>query len=49
MVDKYRTSELMWQKLAKLHLNGFVYNCDTEIIQKNQTTNNLNCIRLEYN
>lgn len=38
----------MWQKLAKIHLNGFVYNYDTEILQKNQDIKQYITIRLEY-
>ncbi|XP_060869408.1 U3 small nucleolar RNA-associated protein 6 homolog [Metopolophium dirhodum] len=37
MVNKYRRNELMWQKLAKIHLNGFVYNYDTDILHKIQS------------
>ncbi|XP_015367522.1 PREDICTED: U3 small nucleolar RNA-associated protein 6 homolog [Diuraphis noxia] len=34
MVNQYRKNELMWQKLAKIHLKGFVYNYDTESLHK---------------
>jgi len=30
MVKKYRHSELMWQKLAKIHFDGFIYHQETE-------------------
>jgi len=30
MVRKYRHSELMWQKLAKIHFEGFIYHQKTE-------------------
>jgi len=38
----------MWQKLAKIHLNGFIYNYDTEILHKIQSTKQYISIRLEY-
>lgn len=47
MVNKYRKNELMWQKLAKIHLNGFVYNYDTEIIQKIPSIKQYISIRLD--
>lgn len=30
MVKKYRHSEFMWQKLAKIHFDGFIYHHETE-------------------
>jgi len=30
MVKKYKHSELMWQKLAKIHFDGFIYHQETE-------------------
>lgn len=47
MIDKQRENELMWQKLGKIHLNGYVYNYDTEIIQKLQDMKRIDCIKLE--
>jgi len=29
MVKKYRHSEQMWQKLAKINFDGFIYNQET--------------------
>jgi len=46
MIDKQRENELMWQQLGKIHLNGYVYNYDTEIIQKVQDINRIDCIKL---
>ncbi|XP_003247432.1 uncharacterized protein LOC100569611 [Acyrthosiphon pisum] len=37
MVNKYRRNELMWQKLAKIHLKGFIYNFDKDILHKIQS------------
>ncbi|CAH1731543.1 unnamed protein product [Aphis gossypii] len=45
MIDKQKENELMWQKLSKIHLNGYVYNYDTEIIQKVQDPNRIDCIK----
>jgi len=48
MVNQYRKNELMWQKLAKIHLNGFIYNYDTESIHKLEDLKHYIPIRLEY-
>lgn len=32
MVKKYRHSEFMWQKLAKIHFDGFIYHHETELL-----------------
>ncbi|XP_022173261.1 U3 small nucleolar RNA-associated protein 6 homolog isoform X2 [Myzus persicae] len=47
MVRKYRHSELMWQKLAKIHFDGFIYHQDTEQLHydKNYTSGIRNCIK----
>lgn len=37
----------MWQKLAKINLKGFIYNFDTEMLQKEEIINFINYIRLE--
>ncbi|XP_025203204.1 U3 small nucleolar RNA-associated protein 6 homolog [Melanaphis sacchari] len=46
MVNKYRHSELMWQKLAKIHFDGFIYHQETEQLyyDKNYTNSIRNCI-----
>lgn len=44
MVKKYRQSELMWQKLAKIHFDGFIYHHETE--QLHYDKNYVNGIRL---
>jgi len=43
MVKKYRHSELMWQKLAKIHFDGFIYHQETE--QLHYDKNYINGIR----
>ncbi|KAL5237589.1 hypothetical protein ACI65C_004999 [Semiaphis heraclei] len=47
MVNKYRHSELMWQKLAKIHFDGFIYHQETEQLQydKNYISCIKNCIK----
>lgn len=47
MIDKHKENELMWQKLSKIHLNGYVYNYDTEIIEKVQDPNRIDSIKSE--
>jgi len=48
MVDIYRRNEYMWQQLAKIHLNGYTYNYNTDILQKIPDIKYLDCIRLDY-
>lgn len=48
MVNKYRRNELMWQKLARIHLNGFIYNYDGDTLHKIQSMRLHISIRLEY-
>jgi len=43
MVKKYRHSELMWQKLAKIHFDGFIYHQETEQLRYDK--NYINGIR----
>jgi len=43
MVRKYKHSELMWQKLAKIHFDGFIYHQETE--QLHYDKNYINGIR----
>ncbi|KAL5237260.1 hypothetical protein ACI65C_004670 [Semiaphis heraclei] len=47
MVKKYKHSELMWQKLAKIHFDGFIYHQETEQLHydKNYTNGIRNCIK----
>ncbi|XP_060844936.1 U3 small nucleolar RNA-associated protein 6 homolog [Rhopalosiphum padi] len=47
MVRKYRHSELMWQKLAKIHFDGFIYHQETEQLHydKNYISGIRNCIK----
>ncbi|XP_060857382.1 uncharacterized protein LOC132934957 [Metopolophium dirhodum] len=47
MVKKYRHSELMWQKLAKIHFDGFIYHKETEQLRydKNYINGIRNCIK----
>ncbi|XP_015372258.1 PREDICTED: uncharacterized protein LOC107167629 [Diuraphis noxia] len=47
MVKKYRHSELMWQKLAKIHFDGFIYHQETEQLHydKNYINGIRNCIK----
>ncbi|XP_060856851.1 U3 small nucleolar RNA-associated protein 6 homolog isoform X2 [Metopolophium dirhodum] len=47
MVRKYRHSELMWQKLAKIHFDGFIYHRETEQLHydKNYISGIRNCIK----
>ncbi|KAL4103959.1 hypothetical protein QTP88_019276 [Uroleucon formosanum] len=47
MVKKYRHSELMWQKLAKIHFDGFIYHQETEQLRydKNYINGIRNCIK----
>uniref|UniRef100_A0A2H8TXJ3 U3 small nucleolar RNA-associated protein 6 n=1 Tax=Melanaphis sacchari TaxID=742174 RepID=A0A2H8TXJ3_9HEMI len=47
MVKKYRHSELMWQKLAKIHFDGFIYHQETEQLHydKNYISGIRNCIK----
>lgn len=44
MVKKYRHSEFMWQKLAKIHFDGFIYHHETE--QLHYDKNYISGIRL---
>lgn len=44
MVKKYKHSELMWQKLAKLNFDGYIYHAETE--QLHYDTKYINGIRL---
>ncbi|XP_001942643.1 uncharacterized protein LOC100167656 [Acyrthosiphon pisum] len=47
MVKKYSHSELMWQKLAKIHFDGFIYHKETEQLHydKNYINGIRNCIK----
>lgn len=45
MVNKYKLSEKMWQKLAKIHWKGFSYNFESELIEFCE--DEFTCIRLE--
>jgi len=47
MIKKYRHSELMWQKLAKIHFDGFIYDQETE--QLHYDKNYINGIRSVIN
>ncbi|XP_003244176.2 uncharacterized protein LOC100568528 isoform X1 [Acyrthosiphon pisum] len=51
MVKKYRHSELMWQKLAKIHFDGFIYHQETEQLHydKNYISGIRNCIKTYEN
>lgn len=46
MVKKYRHSELMWRKLAKIHFDGFIYHHETE--QLHYDKNYISGIRWTY-
>ncbi|XP_016658034.1 U3 small nucleolar RNA-associated protein 6 homolog isoform X2 [Acyrthosiphon pisum] len=47
MFRKYRHSELMWQKLAKINFDGFIYHRETEQLynDKNYISGIRNCIK----
>ncbi|VVC35172.1 Hypothetical protein CINCED_3A024145 [Cinara cedri] len=47
MVKNYRHSEYMWQKLAKIHFDGFIYHHETEQLHydKNYISGIRNCIK----
>ncbi|KAF0763452.1 U3 small nucleolar RNA-associated protein 6 [Aphis craccivora] len=51
MIKKYRHSELMWQKLAKIHFDGFIYDQETEQLHydKNYINGIRNCIKTYEN
>ncbi|XP_026817863.1 U3 small nucleolar RNA-associated protein 6 homolog [Rhopalosiphum maidis] len=51
MIKKYRHSELMWQKLAKIHFDGFIYHQETEQLHydKNYINGIRNCIKTYEN
>lgn len=44
MVNIYKQNEVMWQKLAKIQLKGFIYNFKSEYVY--HCKDDLNCIRL---
>lgn len=45
MVNIYKQNEIMWQKLAKIQLKGFIYNFKSEYVY--HCKDDLNCIRLK--
>ncbi|XP_027843595.2 U3 small nucleolar RNA-associated protein 6 homolog [Aphis gossypii] len=51
MIKKYKHSELMWQKLAQIHFDGFIYDQKTEQLHydKNYINGIRNCIKTYEN
>jgi len=50
MVQKYKHSELMWQKLAKIHFDGFIYHQETEQLHYDKHyISGIRCVSIEEN